>query len=294
MADKVVPLYALYRTEYRSAQPRYLYLESMGEFIGMYGAQVNAHRHIDLHHFIWLEEGDMMVVLDGERYELKGPALVIVPPPVIHAFMLSREAGGYCLTLASSFVSDLAAQMGKSARARLDRPAVVTGDGVSADAAGVAALFRALEGTFDRRDGYTAIDMFAYGMALMVQTVRVLEVQSGTATRRGGNSLYHEFRALVEHHFYLRWQLADFASALGVSERTLQRACKSATGHTPNDIVQQRMALQAKRELLYTEKTIAEIAETLGFSEVSAFSHFFSRSVGMAPRDFRRTRAEHN
>ena len=45
--------------------------------------------------------------------------------------------------------------------------------------------------------------------------------------------------------------------------------------------------------LLSSGMALAEIAFSLGYSEVSAFNHAFRRWVGQSPGDYRRLRAVH-
>jgi AraC-like DNA-binding protein len=45
--------------------------------------------------------------------------------------------------------------------------------------------------------------------------------------------------------------------------------------------------LEARRLLTYTEKSISEIGFELGFSDIQAFSRFFSKQEGSSPQKFR-------
>ena len=86
--------------------------------------------------------------------------------------------------------------------------------------------------------------------------------------------------------------IEHLAEATGTSVRTLQRRLKDA-GVNYSDLqndVRKTMALN----LLENETlALAEIAFSLGYSEVSAFNHAFRRWVGQLPGDYRRLRAVH-
>ncbi len=86
--------------------------------------------------------------------------------------------------------------------------------------------------------------------------------------------------------------IEHLAHATGTSVRTLQRRLKEA-GVSYNDLqndVRKTLALN----LLENETlALAEIAFSLGYSEVSAFNHAFRRWVGQSPGDYRRLRAVH-
>jgi len=86
--------------------------------------------------------------------------------------------------------------------------------------------------------------------------------------------------------------IEHLAKATGTSVRTLQRRLNDA-GVNYSDLqndVRKTLALN----LLENETlALAEIAFSLGYSEVSAFNHAFRRWVGQSPGDYRRLRAVH-
>ena len=86
--------------------------------------------------------------------------------------------------------------------------------------------------------------------------------------------------------------IEHLARATGTSVRTLQRRLRDA-GVTYADLqndVRKTLALN----LLENETlALAEIAFSLGYSEVSAFNHAFRRWVGQSPGHYRRLRAVH-
>ncbi|NPA08854.1 MAG: helix-turn-helix domain-containing protein, partial [Chlorobi bacterium] len=50
----------------------------------------------------------------------------------------------------------------------------------------------------------------------------------------------------------------------------------------------QRIFLEAKRLLLFTDKSVKEITYELGFEDVSYFSNFFKRLSGNTPVSFKK------
>lgn len=52
-------------------------------------------------------------------------------------------------------------------------------------------------------------------------------------------------------------------------------------------MINQRLLLEAKRDLVYTTMTITQVSDSLGFSEPAYFSRFFKRGTGQSPKQFR-------
>jgi AraC-like DNA-binding protein len=69
--------------------------------------------------------------------------------------------------------------------------------------------------------------------------------------------------------------------------RTLTRACQAATGQPVKHVIDERVALEARRLLAHTDEPVAAIARRLGFSEPTNFGKFFTRHTGTTPGEFR-------
>ncbi|NMW30416.1 helix-turn-helix domain-containing protein, partial [Escherichia fergusonii] len=52
-------------------------------------------------------------------------------------------------------------------------------------------------------------------------------------------------------------------------------------------VLHERLILEAKRCLQYTQMTISQIADYLGFSDVAYFSRFFKRHTLLSPKAYR-------
>lgn len=95
------------------------------------------------------------------------------------------------------------------------------------------------------------------------------------------------FRRLLERHYTDTRRVEDYAAQLGCSVRTLTRASLADTGRTAKQIVDDRVALEAKRLLAGTTLPVAEVGRRLGFPEPTNFGRFFHRETGSSPGVFR-------
>lgn len=100
--------------------------------------------------------------------------------------------------------------------------------------------------------------------------------------------LLREFNLLVEKNYKQFHQVQDYANLLHKSPKTLSNLFKKAGADSPLKIIRDRIALEGKRLLLYTDLDVAEVAYETGFQEASHFSRFFKKVVGSAPGAFRK------
>jgi AraC-like DNA-binding protein len=82
-------------------------------------------------------------------------------------------------------------------------------------------------------------------------------------------------------------RVEDYAEALNCSVRTLTRACLAVTGRSAKQLVDERVALEAKRLLATSDLPVAEVGRRLGFDEPTNFGRFFARETEQTPGAFR-------
>jgi len=99
--------------------------------------------------------------------------------------------------------------------------------------------------------------------------------------------LLREFNLLVELHFARKHQVQDYADLLSKSPKTLSNAFKKAGELSPVQIIHLRIIQEAKRLLLYSDKSIKEIGFDLGFDEAATFSRFFKKNLTITPGEYK-------
>lgn len=93
----------------------------------------------------------------------------------------------------------------------------------------------------------------------------------------------------LRHHYDQPIQIQQVAQNLSISLRTFNRRFKKATALTPLQYLQ-NIRMQAAGELLKTSNlTVAEVAEKVGYQDLSHFTVLFRKSFGATPSQYRTT-----
>ena len=123
--------------------------------------------------------------------------------------------------------------------------------------------------------------------SLFAALVALFHRASRTPNRSALPDAYAAFRAAIESDLTRSRNVRDYVTGLGYSERTVSRACQTATGLTAKALLDERLMLEARRLLAHSDRTVASISSGLGFSEPTNFTKFFERVVGSSPARFR-------
>lgn len=97
-------------------------------------------------------------------------------------------------------------------------------------------------------------------------------------------------RQHIEGNLHRNIPVEQLAATAGLSLTHFSRAFKSSFGVTPHHYMTQRRVDKAARLLLETGRSLAEIAQALGFSDQSHFSRCFTRLAGTTPSAYRHAR----
>ncbi len=98
-----------------------------------------------------------------------------------------------------------------------------------------------------------------------------------------------KYNFLVETHYKKEHQVKFYAQKLFKSPKTLSNLFALYNHKTPLQIIQERLVQEAKRLLLYTDKTAKEIAYELGFEDAGHFGKFFKRLSGQSVTEIRKS-----
>jgi len=118
---------------------------------------------------------------------------------------------------------------------------------------------------------------------------RLLKANEGFAENSKSSKidLLREFNLLVESYFKTKHSVSFYAEKLFKSPKTLSNNF-AKLNTSPLQIIHERIVLEAKRLLIYTDKTAKEIAYEVGFEEASHLSRLFKKHTTLSPTDFKK------
>jgi AraC-like DNA-binding protein len=113
--------------------------------------------------------------------------------------------------------------------------------------------------------------------------------KAGFSEPRNGPDLDYTllFRDMIETNYTKLKTVSDYSSQLHISEKRLAQATAKVLGKAPKEIINERILLEAKRLLVYTNLSIKEIGLELGFNDPAYFVRYFKKNAQTTPVKFR-------
>lgn len=102
------------------------------------------------------------------------------------------------------------------------------------------------------------------------------------------NKYIEQAKDYIKCNFHKKLTIKDIARFLSINDRYLYNLFMKHENISPKAYINNLKIYHAKSLLRNTTFSIAEIAESSGFSDQLAFSHFFKKETGISPSDYRK------
>lgn len=113
-----------------------------------------------------------------------------------------------------------------------------------------------------------------------------------TQEKESSFEMVRQYYNLVDEHYRTKKQVRDYADLLHKSPKTLSNIFSTCKLPSPLRVIHERVEAEAKRLLLYSNKSVKEIADILGFEDQASFSRFFKNTTGQSAGQFRSEQEE--
>ena len=248
------------------------------------------HRHERLHQLVWLTAGHLTLTIDEATYALGPDTLYVVAAGRVHHTAFVGPLAGFLVHFSPDFLCSAGGEAGARAVAGFHRVAPVPLQ-ATATVARVGELFALLEAEFGRVGPENNELLRHYLLIILLEMRREAGLARATSHDQAGRVVLDQFLALVEAHYATTKPVSAYAALLHITPNYLNALIKRTTGRTAGQLIRDRVMLEAKRLLLYSDATVAEVALSLGYDDASYFWRLFKKAVLVSPTEFRKRNA---
>ncbi len=243
------------------------------------------HRH-DFFFILALQKGSGMHEIDFTKYEVCNDSVFFLRPGQVHQLHLKADAAGYLMEFNSEFYHP--AEKGAAQRLRkASNRNFCALDAERFEKLNAVLLYIFREFTDHQEDSLDIIkaSLDIFFIELLRQSRNGDNAATGTTPY--AQERLEEFSALLETHITQHKQCAHYTKLMHLSAYQLNEITKATVGKTSSALINDHIVLEAKRQLLATSNQIKDIADHLGYEDVSYFIRFFKKQTGFSPEAFR-------
>jgi AraC family transcriptional regulator, transcriptional activator of pobA len=286
-----LPLFHLYGDPPDEQAFDFIHIETISSRSAVHDWTIRAHRHANLFQILLVERGGGQMIYEAAGISFTAPAAVLLPATVAHGFRFQPSVTeGWVV----SFTEDVAHGLGERSGEAMARLKALAVDPLiplldKEEAKRLSTFCSDLhEERFLAREGFR-LAMRGYLALIAIEVARLAasRARSGTVTLRPADPIVERLRRLVEQHFRGQRLLQFYADRLAMTPERLNDHVKRAAGVTAGHLIRQRVLTEAKRQLVFTNQPIHEIAYDLAFADPSHFARFFRKQTGKTPQGFR-------
>ncbi len=244
------------------------------------------HRH-DFFFLLALQDGKGNHEIDFTGYEIQNNSIFILRPGQVHQLQLNANCTGFLAEFDTAFYHP----KDKLANQRLVKSCNKNFCAFEAE------RFKKLQGILAyiyneytiKQEGYIEVikaNLDIFFIEFIRQSSNLHSISKSRSTY--AQERFEEFIELISTHITTHKQVSQYADLLNLSTYQLNSITKASVGKLASELINEQIVLEAKRYLLATPNQIKDIADHLGYEDISYFIRFFKKHTGYSPESFRK------
>lgn len=241
------------------------------------------HRH-NFFYILALKTGTGMHDIDFTSYDVAGNTVFFMRPGQVHQLTLKAGSTGYLM----AFKADFYTPQDKTSNQLLRKASAMThyrsdNDGFEKLNTPLTNIFREYNNKQEQYQEVIRANLHIF----FVELIRQYNKASSANVNLYTQERLEEFLSLLETHITHIKQASEYADMMHLSLYQLNAITKSTLGKTCSEMINEHIILEAKRHLLATSSQVNQVADQLGYEDVSYFIRFFKKHTGHTPEVFR-------
>lgn len=263
-----------------------LYINTFNEHLLEHSFIENSHRH-NFYLLVLFTQGNGIHKIDFNTFEIKPGSLFIIKPGQAHSWKLSKDIDGYIL-----FYTEALYQLYFGTKKLEEYPFYHPSKNTSHihfkdDEQKDLLFYFKLLIQESKSNKSRKMDKLLNLIDIIHIEIARKQLAENSHSLQTYNSKIKLFNELIEQHYLNKKAPSFYAAELNISLKHLNRICKELLNKTVTEIITQKVILESKRRLTFSEQSVSEIAAALGYINYSYFTKLFKKATGLTPTQFR-------
>ncbi len=237
---------------------------------------LHMHTYIE---FLYLKKGKIVLNYPSRSYELNAGDFAVIFPYTIHGYTTlskSKETDYFLAVCKSELMSDFATTINE----KHPSDPIVKKENLHADIPDLMKELTTLNGKNEEISLIKAIVNLIF-----IRSIKQLDLRSNTGAFNQDTLV--KAVTYINRHFSENVTLKAVANEVGISEFSLSRLFSTSVGVSFVKYLNLLRLNYAENLLLFSDKSISEIALESGFGTIRTFNRVFVENKGITPRQYR-------
>jgi len=268
------------------------YCNSITSVLNTYTPLKKNHTH-DFYSVLVFTKGKGIIRINNDAYDVSPKTVCLISPDQTHSFEGLEDTEGYIFFFCQDFYIEefsfvrLLNIFSYTAKTGLNvsSPCIsLTDTEYNPIISIIDSVKKEWESNTNDNDSAIVIRSF---LNIMLMKLSVFYDKRSENTAKSDSIMIHSLAHLVDSYFIQEQHLGFYTSAFNITESQLNDLCHKHFNCGLKKILQNRLMQEARKLLLSSELSIAEIAYKLNFEDNSYFSKVFKSKIGLTPGKFR-------
>ena len=234
------------------------------------------HRHNKYIELVYFKQGFGHHYMDSDCYKIEPPTVFLIRNNQVHHWEIETIPEGYVIIVKEDFLEKTIDKHINQQFFWLNKEQMIA---LKPDAT-IDALFEVLCVEMKQKN----IQKEVVEGSLKALLAKIISYSNSSKSLMAGDKSLH-FESLLKQE--LRNEVSFYANLLNISTQNLNVICRKNFSKTASQVIASHIIDEAKRQLLYTNGSISEIAYNLDFKDVSHFVKYFKRHTGNTPLGYK-------
>ena len=224
--------------------------------------------------------------IDLKEYDLRAGTVLKIAKGQVHAFQTNPIYQGYLILFTEEFVINYFSKSSFKLISHLYN--YYLSSPIAFDKTNSKKLIGDLTAELSHENAFAQNNIIAAILDLyLLKLERASTAKAIQFKESKGQDSFIQFKKLVENDYTKTRNVKDYADKMFVTTKYLNKVVKAFTINTAKAFIDEYVVLEAKREIVSTQKSLKEIAYSMGFDEVTNFTKFFKKHSYTTPKAFR-------
>lgn len=275
--------------ELKPERPTSFHIRPLRRMVDPVALKEGPHRH-NFQELLWVKGGSGRHKIDNTILEIQPRTFYLIAQGQVHYFTQGIELEGYLIRFTDDFLLDNTNQSDWNYRVTLFSHFAIH-QSLTIEREEIVLFEQVMERMWQEHQSKAFGRTQLLGHLLHILLIQLERTRRKTLQQQKPLTehahIYQAFVSLLEQDYKQQHQVSHYANALHVTPRQLSHIVRPFSGKTAKQLIQERLILEAKRYLQYTNASVKEIAYTLGYNDPSYFSKVFKQIAGVAPHAYK-------